>query len=67
MLNHAAYVNHENVERKVKAKRNKDGGGDYDYYQEFQEIERDPVVMAGKKMSELSPEEMEQYLTQGFG
>jgi hypothetical protein len=56
LLNHAAWANHENHERRMKAKetQKKKAGT---------EIEKDPEVLEGKKMSELEPEELSAYLS----
>jgi hypothetical protein len=56
LLNHAAWVNHENHDRRMKAKESKKKKA-------ANEIEKDPEVLEGKKMSELEPAELSAYLS----
>lgn len=51
MLNHASRVNGERMEKQMKKEQATDK----------QQDERDPVVMNGKRLSELTEEEMIRY------
>ena len=50
MLNHAAWVNYERMDKRVKAK------GDATRH-----ANEDPIVMNGKRLAELSSDEMQTY------
>jgi hypothetical protein len=50
MLNHAAWVNRERAERHYEATKGKESGA-----------EKDPMVMGGKRLSELNTAETVAY------
>jgi len=57
MLNHASYVNYKRTEANAKRKTDEDKTKD----------EKDPIVLNGKRFSELDDSEKDDYLMEGLG